>query len=218
MNNRLSLIGIGMSVAYLGFGAYLLRTRFDELQQLPLNNLGDFLAGAFGPLAIFWLVLGFFQQREELRLNTRALEAQAEELRNSVEQQRKLVEFTREDHHAKRLAAQPKLALQSVNAYYPSAPGTVYQARIYNFGSTATDLRLSVTPTLPKLTPREFSALAPTGALTFEFEHDSENPQSSVQLAISYTDAMDKPGKVNFILRTTWSEGRSTLEFARSEN
>jgi hypothetical protein len=34
-----------------------------DLKQLSLNELGDFLAGAFGPLALFWLVLGFFPAR-----------------------------------------------------------------------------------------------------------------------------------------------------------
>lgn len=37
-----------------------------EIKPIELNQFGDFLAGAFGPLAIFWLVLGFFQQGQEL--------------------------------------------------------------------------------------------------------------------------------------------------------
>jgi len=65
-----------------------------ELEPLKLNELGDFLAGAFGPLAIFWLVLGFFQQGRELRHSVRALELQAEELKNSVEQQKEMVGIT----------------------------------------------------------------------------------------------------------------------------
>lgn len=43
------------------------------------NEFGDFLAGFAAPLAFFWLVLGFFQQGEELRL-------QAKELRAAVKQ------------------------------------------------------------------------------------------------------------------------------------
>ncbi|MEP2534057.1 hypothetical protein [Shimia sp.] len=65
-----------------------------ELHHLKLNELGDFLAGAFGPLAIFWLVLGFFQQGKELRNSVDALNLQAEELRHSVAQQKAMVGIT----------------------------------------------------------------------------------------------------------------------------
>ncbi|MBX7456865.1 hypothetical protein K3152_01250 [Qipengyuania sp. 1NDH17] len=55
---------------------------------LKPNELGDFLAGAFSPLAFLWLVLGFLQQGQELRI-------QAIELNNAVEQSRQLVDVTR---------------------------------------------------------------------------------------------------------------------------
>jgi hypothetical protein len=54
---------------------------------LKLNELGDFLAGSFGPIAFLWLVLGFLQQGRELKLSTDALHLQAQELKHSVEQQ-----------------------------------------------------------------------------------------------------------------------------------
>ncbi|MCP9481831.1 hypothetical protein NNA36_07640 [Shimia sp. CNT1-13L.2] len=65
-----------------------------KLEPMSLNEVGDFLAGAFGPLAICWLVLGFFQQGRELRHSVQALELQAEELKNSVEQQKEMVGIT----------------------------------------------------------------------------------------------------------------------------
>ncbi|MDO6587460.1 hypothetical protein Q4543_18260 [Salipiger sp. 1_MG-2023] len=76
-----------------------------KIEPIGLNELGDFLAGAFGPLAIFWLILGFFQQGEELRNSVATLELQAKELANSVEQQRELVLANREAlDHEKALA------------------------------------------------------------------------------------------------------------------
>ncbi len=63
---------------------------------LKLNELGDFAAGAFGPLAFAWLIFGYLQQGEELRQNTVALKEQGEELRNSVEQQQRLAEISLE--------------------------------------------------------------------------------------------------------------------------
>jgi hypothetical protein len=74
--------------------------------------VGDFLAGAFGPIAIVWLVLGFIQQGEELKLNTAALKLQADELRQSVAQQRRLVELNNEEQAARREYAKPKFAVQ----------------------------------------------------------------------------------------------------------
>ncbi|MDA5093333.1 hypothetical protein O2N63_04455 [Aliiroseovarius sp. KMU-50] len=65
-----------------------------ELKPLGLNEIGDFLAGAFGPLAIFWIVLGFLQQGEELRNSVNALKLQADELKSSVEQQKAMVGIT----------------------------------------------------------------------------------------------------------------------------
>lgn len=63
---------------------------------MTFNEWGDFLAGVSAPLAFLWLVIGYFQQGEELGQNTKALEQQekalnlqVEELRLSVEQQTK---------------------------------------------------------------------------------------------------------------------------------
>jgi hypothetical protein len=58
------------------------------------NAWGDWAGGTFAPLAFLWLVIGYFQQGEELRdnvkalhLQEKALHLQVQELRESVEQQ-----------------------------------------------------------------------------------------------------------------------------------
>ena len=66
------------------------------LLEMTPNEFADLLAGCFAPLAFLWLVLGFFQQGDELRNSVAALQLQGEELRNSVDQQKQLVEVTRE--------------------------------------------------------------------------------------------------------------------------
>ena len=45
---------------------------------LPLDQIGSFLGGAFSPLALLWLVIGFFIQQEEIQENTRNIEIQAQ--------------------------------------------------------------------------------------------------------------------------------------------
>lgn len=73
---------VGMLVVYVIFN-------FDKVTSLEPNEFGDFLAGAFGPVALFWLVIGYFQQGEELQM-------QAHELRNAVAQHKDLVHATRD--------------------------------------------------------------------------------------------------------------------------
>lgn len=91
MGRALAAIGIVLTVCYALFAWWLVGDRIQTLRSMDLNEVGDFLAGAFGPVAILWLVLGFFQQGIELRQGTDALRLQAKELSNSVEQQIELV-------------------------------------------------------------------------------------------------------------------------------
>lgn len=70
--------------------------KLGDLGSLNLNNFGDFLAGAFGPLAIFWLVLGFFQQGAELRNSIKSLDLQTRELNASVMQQKEVAQISKE--------------------------------------------------------------------------------------------------------------------------
>jgi hypothetical protein len=61
---------------------------------LSASDLGNFLEGAFAPLAFLWLVIGYFLQKKELEHNTEALRAQAfaleaqlQEIQRGAEQQ-----------------------------------------------------------------------------------------------------------------------------------
>ena len=85
-----------LTVVWLGLLVIFVCLKWDKVVDLEPNAVGDFLAGAFAPLAFLWLVLGFFQQGIELRNSGEALWLQGEELRNSVEQQKELVSTTRD--------------------------------------------------------------------------------------------------------------------------
>lgn len=99
-SGRRTKIGVTVSVLYLLVLTITVAWRFQEFADLPLNALGDFLAGSFAPLAFMWLVLGYSQQGDELRQNGQALQLQAQELHHSVEEQRALVAVAREEHMA----------------------------------------------------------------------------------------------------------------------
>ena len=53
---------------------------------LPVEEVGSFLEGAFAPLAFLWLVIGYFLQQQELIQNTQAMRAQANEIARTAEQ------------------------------------------------------------------------------------------------------------------------------------
>lgn len=74
---------------------------------LSANELGDFLAGSFAPLAFLFLYLGYKIQGEELKQNTKALEKQAEELANSVAEQKRLIAIHQEERDARDFSVQP---------------------------------------------------------------------------------------------------------------
>jgi len=57
---------------------------YNGIMPKSLNEFGDFVAGAFAPLAFFWLVRGFYQQGQGLEQNSEALRLQALELQSST--------------------------------------------------------------------------------------------------------------------------------------
>ncbi len=159
-------LGIAGTAAYVGFLVWLTKDRWHWLASptTDLNALGDFLAGAFGPLAIWWLVLGYFQQGIELRQNSEALRQQAEELRQSVAEQRKLAETAQlqlETHKSEleyqkaqaaalvdqqKKRAQPRLKIEHLNIF-SDATVSVFTVRIANNGSVpCTDFKLHFEP------------------------------------------------------------------------
>ena len=77
------LTGVWLAIVIIGVGVIW---NIGSHGVMSLNEWGDFLAGVSAPLALFWLVVGYFQQGEELRLNTEALKAQQEELRRQVQE------------------------------------------------------------------------------------------------------------------------------------
>ncbi|CUH81125.1 hypothetical protein TRM7557_03252 [Tritonibacter multivorans] len=82
---------IWVTSGYLGLLAGVFFKYTSAGASLSLNELGDYLAGAFAPLAFYWLVLGFFQQGKELQNSVDALNQKAIQLKQSASEQSKLV-------------------------------------------------------------------------------------------------------------------------------
>lgn len=78
----------GSCISWALTGAWLIFIYFKiSTGDLPenLNEFGDFLAGAFAPLAFFWLVRGFYQQGKGLEQNSEALKMQATDLEKTTQ-------------------------------------------------------------------------------------------------------------------------------------
>lgn len=122
--NKGFLVLISFSVIWVIGAIWLL---FSELSRenfypnnMSLNELGDYLAGAFSPLAFLWLVYGYFMQNNELKLSRRSLDEQIKEFKKSVDTQEKTFKLNKnlEDDREKRRAFLAKINLTFSNLSY----------------------------------------------------------------------------------------------------
>ncbi len=81
-------LGLALTAIWLFLGCMYIETviGWHRFVLSRADLLGNFLEGAFAPLAFLWLVIGYFLQKKELEQNTRALMAQAEEIQRQSEQ------------------------------------------------------------------------------------------------------------------------------------
>lgn len=107
------LITLIITVIYLFM--ILIITDLSEYKGLELNEKGDLLAGVFSPLAFLWLVFGYLQQGQELKQNAKALNQQALELKNSVDEQRKLIAIQEKEQQEKHFQVLPEFKKSTHN-------------------------------------------------------------------------------------------------------
>lgn len=186
-----------VTIAWLLAGALLVILKFEPAKSMSLNELGDFMAGFFSPVAFLWLVVGYFQQGEELKLNTKALELQANELKQSVEQQKELVEVTRADMAITKMAyeleaereirkAQPILQL-STNSYNSSYDGiTVLESILINDGHSCTSITISCNE--GSLSQTEIAAMLNGSKKVIKYSFPT--PTNTFSTHISYLDGV----------------------------
>lgn len=187
MRNKLVWVGSVITVLYLVGITWLIWDRLPQLQTKDLNELGDFLAGAFGPIAFLWLVLGFLQQGEELRQGTEALLLQADELKRSVEQQSIMAAAATQQIESQRMA----LDLQKLEMERSISPSFRFEAgmrsvggdglietstTIINSGHDAADVTVLFEPPIGEGTQFRLGNLMPGGTqkIGFRFQSSEE--------------------------------------------
>jgi len=201
VKGSLALGGLLVTILYCAAAGWLMQDKLLLLPKLELNEIGDFLAGVFSPLAFLWLVLGFLQQGRELSL-------QAAELKNSVEQQRELVEVSRRQLEAEiaareaeqnriAVAAQPVLVIKQKLA--SSSGGKVNgQYILKNSGHQVTRLRFDWESDAAVSLPKHAPVLGTEDAMLFTIEARPNDIQSFL-LKISYVDGLGAQGSATFM-------------------
>lgn len=228
MSRTLSILGIAITFVYLGILWFIFDGRLTEILLMPPNEIGDLLAGMFGPLAILWLILGFFQQGIELRQNTKALELQAEELKNSVEQQRELVSVTRSQMEAELAVVRHEQELQKKNALpkfifhdasiYTNATHSdlVFNSGLENVGNTATSVSISCSSEIRSISPRNFATYKRGEKITVQWIAPAVSDSTEgVWMQIEFIDASGIQGNQRFLAKTS-ENGRLTGEIIAS--
>lgn len=146
-------VGAAISAAYIvAMLAWAIAERSNVFAMKP-NEFGDLLAGIFSPLAFLWLVLGYFQQGDELRASVAALKLQGKELSNSVAQQKALVEVSKRQLEAefdarrsserdKEYQAQPRFqSNREITQHSKSVRSFLF--RFQNIGADCSDVQIA---------------------------------------------------------------------------
>lgn len=169
MKKSLLVWGVLLSTAYSGTLIWVAYPKLGGLRGMDLNSLGDFLAGAFSPLAFLWLVLGFIQQGRELKISSEALLLQADELRNSVEQQAEMTRIQSVTLANQDRLMQPIFNIRHVERYH--LEGDFYERfEISNSGGYCDGITVTVIQDGESLHPIDIEPMNTGVARTFSVD------------------------------------------------
>jgi len=198
----ITAIWLAGAALYVGFN-------WGKFLEMEPNALGDFLAGTFSPLALFWLVAGYMQQGKALRLNTHeiklqrralllqhkelaaqakaTLEVAAQSARQAVASAA-MVELTKEERRVNKmkdvLAVQPKFSF----TYLGKIASDIVQFNIFNSGEAAREIKISIGE-LGACSPDDKSHLAKSEGMNFSLELSNyEMDRDQFFLQVVYTD------------------------------
>lgn len=193
MSKMLTWIGVAGTVLYLMVATVLGWGAWDKLWGMEPNEVGDFLAGVVGPLALLWLILGYFQQGAELRNSSEALQLQAEELKSSVQQQIELVNVTREQLAADRAALDaqytPKLRLYPQSFVYTDDTTDV-EFRLQNYGDIASDVSVELGAFGVEFEQTFFDSIPSNGSVIVSLKGLKSSHRGTYNFPLQYKDRL----------------------------
>ncbi|MEP7330114.1 MAG: hypothetical protein ABI777_12955 [Betaproteobacteria bacterium] len=204
MSRFLATIGIFGTLAWLAVIAWIFGGRMSEIGKLNPNEIGDFLAGSLGPLGILWLILGFFQQGQELRDTARALHLQSEQLRVAVQEQRELLIATRSHVEADRAAValareqQQQLLLPRFVFLNVGLTGNTLHFDLRNLGANASDVHFVAVPAQATSPSSELPVVMTGLPYPCTLVCASGHPIAGDPLVVGYRDLVGHHGSARF--------------------
>lgn len=240
LREYLGQIGGALTLTYLVIVAVVIWGRVDTLMTMPLNEVGDFLAGVFGPVAFLWLVFGFIQQGDELRQgtealkmqsvelkqSTQALNIQAAELKKSVEQQSIMADAALQQIEAQKSALElqqkerertliANFSLTTTVSGSGSQPGTsMNKVRMRNDGNTAFNVTLTFSPRFLNCGEVAIGQMNRQADIEFELTRGAAfNPEEGT-VQLSYEDVEGATRNESFTYRVV--SGRAQFKKIRA--
>ena len=223
------VINWALTLSWVGFVFYLWQYSGIE-QPDKLNEIGDFLAGVFAPLAFFWLVRGFYQQGKGLEQNSISLELQADELAQStnalnaqVQEQQKLIEATNKqidinrdknnfDIFSQKKQFQPYFHINNLKV----------ENFVYQNSDKVISIEIKLNLTNSRATCRNlFFSYNYEGESASDFLINHENIQllsntaetGNIYLEIKKLPLFDNENKCKMILRISYTDALDTLQY-----
>lgn len=141
-----------------------------------LNEWGDFFGGFLSPIAIVWLVVGYLQQREEIRNAAEALAEEQQDRRN---------------------AARPVFVLSQTGTSSGGPLGMVYNLSLLNAGNMAANVVFRLEPALPHNNPQSFPLIQRGHPVAIDLPWQNA---FSTNARVTYTDSDGMPGEVSISL------------------
>lgn len=210
MTKLVTALGALVTFAYFVAMYWLFGHRLNELQTMNLNDVGSFLGGVLGPITFLWLILGYIQQGIELKQNTKALELQAVELRNSVAHQGAMVEVARKQYEADSEALRheraqfeksklPLFLSQNTGGTH-SGDKHEYSCHFKNVGHAATKVAFSLNLPTKSMTKAQYPLWDFGEVKAINWAPDNWPLNSEAVITISFIDGLGRPGQENFKL------------------
>jgi hypothetical protein len=84
------LFGVFITIIWTGLFILLAYLNIEETKEFSLSDVSNYIAGVAGGLALLWIILGYFQQGEELSQNTQALISQKQIMSQQIEENNKI--------------------------------------------------------------------------------------------------------------------------------
>jgi hypothetical protein len=229
MSSIRTRLGAVITLCWIAAIVYLAVRDPVTLAKMSPNEWGDFLAGSFAPLAFLWLVLGYLQQGDELRLSTDALRLQAEELKNSVQQQRELVEVSRQQVESEREAlaferrlredlSEPKFSVLGGGGSFQGNGHATYCITVSNTGHEATAFSARIN--LLEIGWQEIMSypLFDKGAsYTAYVGHPAPLEEGNSLFVLAFTDGLGRAVEIAYQVSRESEHPHSGLKFQRSD-